>query len=69
MPLADDSVRFESAEAIQETDMALLCRIEGEDPIWIPKSVIHDDSEVYSMKSNTGCLVLLKWWAEERGLG
>lgn len=54
---------------VRETDKALLVRYEGED-IWIPKSQIHADSEIYSSKQvgETGTLVLPYWLAEEKGL-
>jgi hypothetical protein len=56
------------AEAVKETDKALLCMLEGEEEVWVPKSVIHDDSEVYSMKANTGRLMVKGWWARKMGL-
>lgn len=34
--------------------------------VWIPKSVIHDDSEVYE-EGHAGKLVVKRWWAEQRG--
>ena len=55
------------AEALRETDKALLCNIEGEE-VWVPKSLIHDDSEVYSMKANAGTLIVPLWWARKQGL-
>jgi hypothetical protein len=35
--------------------------------LWIPKSVIHGDSEVYR-KGTTGKVVVQEWWAETRGI-
>jgi hypothetical protein len=35
--------------------------------IWIPKSVIHDDSEVYK-EGAEGKLVVARWFAEKEGL-
>jgi hypothetical protein len=49
-----------------ETDSAILCDIEGEE-IWIPKSQIDDDSEVYEMGTN-GDLVITQWIARKKGL-
>lgn len=56
------------AEAIAETDIALLVRVpEHEDkPVWIPKSQITDDSEVYR-NGDTGELEITEWLAEQRG--
>jgi hypothetical protein len=65
MPDFKDKVELE-AEAIAETDGALLCRIDGDDA-WIPKSHIHDDSEVYE-KGHEGTLVISEWIAKQKGL-
>lgn len=35
--------------------------------IWIPKSVIHDDSEVYG-EGHQGDVVVEEWWADKEGL-
>ena len=36
------------------------------DEVWIPQSVIHDDSEVYGDGHN-GSVVVLGWWATRHG--
>jgi hypothetical protein len=56
------------AEVSRTTDKALLVYIDdlGEE-VWIPKSVIHDDSEVYSSTGSTGELIVHSWWAEKNG--
>lgn len=61
-------VSFEGTRVIRESDsgLALLIEIEGKE-VWVPKSVIHDDSEVYD-EDHEGELVLKEWWAEEKGL-
>ena len=65
---SDDQARFEDTEVIRGTDKALLINIEGEEK-WIPKSVIHDDSEVFDDNENRkGALVLKRWWAEQEDL-
>lgn len=51
------------AKAIAETDAAILVVI-LEDKFWIPKSVIHEDSEVFK-KGGEGTLVVMEWWAEK----
>lgn len=33
---------------------------------WVPKSVVHDDSEVYG-RGHTGTLIVAYWFAEKRG--
>jgi hypothetical protein len=34
--------------------------------IWVPRSVIHDDSEVWQL-GDSGDLCVHQWWAEESG--
>ena len=59
-------VEFEDSEAIKESDDALLVVIEGAE-VWIPKSQITDDSEVYKF-GHTGTLVITEFIAIEKGL-
>ena len=54
---------FNEVEAIAETDKALLCLINNEE-VWIPKSVIGDDSEVYE-RGDVGKLVVAEWFARK----
>lgn len=57
------------ATPVRETDKALLVLFEEDDEEhWIPKSVIDDDSECYSMESGAGDLIVATWWAEREGL-
>lgn len=49
----------------RETDMALLCVIEGQEH-WVPKSQIADDSEVFE-EGTSGTLVIKRWLAEQKG--
>lgn len=66
--MARELVRFHDCIAEQETAKALRVWIEDlEEHIWVPKSVIHDDSEVYK-DGTTGELVVLEWWASKKGL-
>jgi hypothetical protein len=60
------TVTISNVHVVRETDKALLCSIEGEE-IWIPKSQIHDDSEVYE-DGGEGDLVINEWLAIEKGL-
>jgi hypothetical protein len=59
-------VEFEDVEALKETKDALLCTIDG-DEVWIPKSQIDDDSEVYA-EGHSGQLVVTEWIAKQKGL-
>jgi len=61
-----EMVEFEDVTVVRETDAAILCDIDG-DEVWIPKSQIHDDSEVYEM-STSGTLIIPEWLAVEKEL-
>ena len=64
----DEPVEFECAECRRETAMALLVCIDGRE-VWVPKSVVHDDSEVFDADDNaTGTLVVKEWWATKERL-
>lgn len=54
-------------EVLHETEAAILVALDGEE-IWIPKSVIHDDSEVWE-EGDTGVFVVKEWFANKEGLG
>lgn len=54
------------AEALKETDAALLCLLDGKE-VWIPKSQIDDDSEVWE-EGQSGDLVVTEWFATKEGL-
>lgn len=49
-----------------QTTKAIHVFVDGEG-LWIPQSVVHDDSEVWK-KGDEGTLVLHLWWAEKNGL-
>jgi hypothetical protein len=61
-----ETVQIHNVTVSRETEAALLVEIEGE-TFWIPKSQIHDDSEVYKADTE-GTLVIPLWLAEEKGL-
>lgn len=62
-----DPVTFEVETVKAETDRAILVEIEGEE-VWVPKSAIEEESEVWSQKNGSGDLIVARWWAEKRGL-
>ncbi len=70
----DDDEPFKApARAIAESAKALKVVIEttdGRREMWVPKSVIHDDSEVFGREpdNSEGTLVLKAWFAREEGL-
>lgn len=62
----EDTETIAKVKAIRQTDKALLCKIDDDD-VWVPKSLIHDDSEVYE-PGHHGKLVVAQWFAEKEGL-
>jgi len=66
---SNDAVTIGRGRCVRETEKAILVQIDDEDDErWIPKSVVHDDSEVYEMPGE-GTVVVQKWWATREGLG
>lgn len=63
----DEGEAFEGAVGVKETDRALLVRFDDGVERWVPKSCIHDDSEVYA-EDDEGRLAVKRWWAEREGL-
>ena len=54
-------------EAIRETDAAVLVMVEDlDEEVWIPKSQIHDDSEVWE-DGHVGEVVVSEWLAGKQG--
>jgi hypothetical protein len=64
---ADDLVQLD-VEVLRETEKALLVRAETGDEVWIPKSVVDDDSECFSLKSSPGSMTLPAWFARKERL-
>lgn len=65
-----DGVNLGQAQLVRETDKAVLVELEDDDQSqrWIPKSQIHDDSEVFNKDNATGDLVVTRWFAEKESL-
>lgn len=61
------TVSFEDIKVVKESPKALLCLINGEE-VWIPKSQIDEDSEVWNEKTSGGTLIITEWIAKEKGL-
>ncbi len=59
-----EPVSIENVTCLKETDKALLVEHEGVET-WVPKSQVHDDSEVYQ-EGQAGTLVVSLWLAEEK---
>lgn len=62
----DDAHEMGEVTVSAETAKAILCVPDNGEQFWIPKSVVHDDSEAWK-KGDTGKLVVKKWWAEKNG--
>jgi hypothetical protein len=58
---------FDDVKCIAETTDAILVVMDDGKEHWIPKSQVHDDSEVYE-KGGEGKLIISQWIAEEKGL-
>ena len=66
---SDDAFTLGKARVVRDTDKALLVYVEGmKKEIWIPKSVVHDDSEVYNTTdSSEGEFFVKTWFAKNEG--
>lgn len=62
-----DTVTLDEVTSIHATEQAVLCLIDSR-KVWVPQSVIHDDSEVFEA-GQSGKLVIFSWWAVREGLG
>jgi len=65
--MSDDTHESYNVSVVIETDQALLVRFEDSTEKWIPKSVIHVDSDVFEADSE-GTLIVKRWFAEREGL-
>ncbi len=68
-PTGDDPVAFPDSTCTHETDKALKVDVGGDllETKWIPKSVLHRDSEV-NTDGDTGVLVIKKWFARKEAM-
>ena len=67
----EEIVEFDDCYVKSTTDKAALVVVHGDQPVWIPKSQIHDDSEIFFNEkeaSMEGTLVIPEWLAIEKGL-
>ena len=59
---------IENARCTAETEKAILVEADSlDESLWVPKSQVTDDSEVYK-KDTDGDLIVTDWWAEKAGL-
>ena len=64
----DEHYVLDDAKAVAESQSKLALRVKTREKgeFWVPKSVIHDDSEVYE-KGHEGKLCIQLWWCEKQG--
>lgn len=67
MSSRNEPVAIPDCTVERESESAILVRISGVATVWIPKSQIHDDSEVYE-SGTEGTLVIPEWLAVEKGI-
>lgn len=64
----ENGVVFEGSRVLQERGKAVLCDIPDLDGrVWVPKSQITDESEVWEPDQEAGDLVVRKWFARQKG--
>jgi hypothetical protein len=66
--MSDEAVSLGAGRAIRTTDKAILVDLDSGEEVWVPKSCLHDDSEVYE-EGHAGNVVVKEWWALKEGLG
>jgi hypothetical protein len=64
--MTSKGVSIGACEVIAETDRAILADL-GDEELWVPKSQLHDDSEVWK-KDQEGELVVSRWFAAKLGM-
>lgn len=65
----DEGVDFPNVTCIRETTDAILVSgpiEDGDGEVWIPKKMVHADSEVYA-SGHEGKLIVKTWLANKRG--
>lgn len=68
--MSDDACSLGDGKVVRATAKALLVQLETGDEVWIPRSVLHDNSEVYDDAENReGEVVVKQWFADREGLG
>lgn len=66
--MSHDSHSLGTGRVSVSTDKALLIEIDDLDAeVWIPKSAIHSNSEVWKIGQEEGDVVVHRWFAEKEG--
>lgn len=64
-----DCFDIDAARILRDSDSGMAVLVEApelSDPVWIPKSLIHDDSEVFEV-GHEGTILIASWFAEKKG--
>ena len=64
--MANSKISFGECVIKRDTGKAILVATEFGD-LWVPQSVIHDDSEVWKGEGAEGELCVEYWWADKNG--
>lgn len=67
MTRPDEEIAYVHARCKVETEKAILCDLETGEELWVPKSLIREDSQVTS-KGDEGELAIPWWFAEREGV-
>jgi hypothetical protein len=66
--MSDKGTSLGKATVLRDTGKALLIEAEELDSEeWVPKSCIHDDSEIFEDGQEPGELIVKEWFAREKG--
>jgi hypothetical protein len=65
--LSEDTEAFDDVDTRADTEMAVLCLIDG-DEHWIPRSVIVGSESEVNEVGDKGTLVIKSWFARKLGL-
>lgn len=70
--VGDEGFTVGAGRVVAGSDKALKIQFDDDarPPLWVPVSVIHDDSEIYERAGDgaEGTLIVKRWWAEKEGL-
>lgn len=59
---------LEDVTCVRETELAMLCEVpEAGRTLWVPKSLVDEDSEVRG-RGQEGCLIVARWFAVKEKL-
>jgi len=66
-PTLKESYAMGQGTPLRDSGRAILFRVDGYGEIWVPKSQIHDESEIWKLDQEPGELVVTEWWAGTKG--